>query len=101
MIGTTCVKLKPESTTTMHCGGGIEGCEKRPLNGARDAAIRVEAWVSDTLAGSFFAHTSTPIVREALVFLKNELIVSLLNVRKIEIGLGDQQRGFCGVNLRP
>lgn len=38
MIGTTCVKLKPESTTRMHSGWGDIGFAKRSPYGIRDAA---------------------------------------------------------------
>ena len=45
------------------------------------------------------ARTGTPVVRLEFVFLKDELVVDPLNLRKVEVRFGYQNGGFRNVRL--
>jgi hypothetical protein len=78
MMGTTCVKLNPESTTTIQSGGDREGWEKRVPKGINDAAVAGPQSSGSGYPERCRIRTRAPIIRLELIFLKHELVIDLL-----------------------
>jgi hypothetical protein len=87
MIGTTWVKLKPESMISMHSGFANPGRSKRVPWGIVDAAGSSKHM---TRKEGMFQLTIATVVGLKLVLFKHKLIVYVLDVGQIEVGFGDE-----------
>jgi hypothetical protein len=84
MIGTACVKLKPESTTSIHSAGGRPGIAKRAPWGINDAAMNS---VKEGRGRARMLLAGASVIRLEFIFLKDKLVVHVLKVGQIEVRL--------------
>ena len=80
-IGTTCVKLKPESTTSIASAEAISGCVNRVPWGIIAAAVPKRKNKTYIYVINTVLLTCTTIVRLELIFFEYELIIYILNIR--------------------
>lgn len=97
-MGTTCVKLNPVSTITMHSGIPTpysgekrvpKGIRAAPMVGKRNSS-GLRPRPGDIRRNMSFLQTGGSIVSLEFIFFENDLIVGILDLGEIKVRLCDQ-----------